>query len=715
MMENMNGAAGAERTRLAQGNAASAPDLGEAARFLAILDESAERFEFRTFDDSEERKRSGTLRKELTQKHSGSLNDVAATLAELNSVGAGVYVVVNAGGQSGEEINRVRAVFADLDGTPLEPALACGIEPHVILESSPGRWHVYWLVDGLPPAEFKALQQAIIARLGSDKSVCDLPRVMRLPGFDHRKDGVHRVRIIHESGALPYTAERIRAAFPPAREPARPADVARSPTALALPSDKGNRYALAALANAVAKVASAPVGTRNDTLNREAFGVLQLAAAGAIDANEVRARLHRAALDSGLGEDEIASTLRSASGAAAQNPRSAAARVVDESRFSPEFMAGKFDKTVAHAPTVTPSGPALTPVDCTSLERAEVTPPRFVIEGIVPRRHVTMLSAHGGTGKSTLALALAAHVASGRGWGPFAVEQGRALFVSLEDEGDLVRWRLSQILEAYDLPPAGVAANLRIVDGTDCDGLVRECAAGGGARDLARLPALGELEALARDCALIVIDNASDAFTANANDPGLVRAFVRRLLGGIARANDAALLLLGHVDKHAARYGAAGQSFVGSAAWHNSARSRLALIESDGSLELVHEKSNLGAKAPTVALRFTDSGVLVPHAAGAARVGEAFLASADDDDLLAVMRTAKDQGVVVGTGRTGPSTAYTALQTVAGFPAAMHGPKGRKRFWSALGRLQSGGRVRVGETRTAGRHVRACLEVVAVP
>lgn len=183
------------------------PDLAEAERFLTLLDESAEAFCFRTFPE---------IGEGHGANHPGALDAVADALQRDNARGRGVYVVVNEGGNKAAEITRVRAVFADFDPpktSPMPEPSAFPLEPHIMVESSPGKHHVYWLVDGLPLDEFTPTQEAIVARFGSDASVCDRPRVMRVPGFIHRKAEPFRARIIHESGALPYTAEAIRAAF----------------------------------------------------------------------------------------------------------------------------------------------------------------------------------------------------------------------------------------------------------------------------------------------------------------------------------------------------------------------------------------------------------------------------------------------------------------------------------------------------------------------
>lgn len=193
------------------------PDRGEAERFLTLLDEEAEGFCFRCFDDNEDRKDPN-----LSAKLVGSLDECWPRLLDMQARGCGVYVVVNAGGQKTESITRVRAVFADFDGVPLPERF--DLEPHAIVQSSPGKWHAYWLVEGLPLEAFKDIQRNIAARYGSDPVINDLPRVMRLPGFLHQKHAPYLSHLVHESGQLPFPAETIIAAFGgPSEAPAAPA------------------------------------------------------------------------------------------------------------------------------------------------------------------------------------------------------------------------------------------------------------------------------------------------------------------------------------------------------------------------------------------------------------------------------------------------------------------------------------------------------------
>jgi hypothetical protein len=160
------------------------PNLNEAARFLQALDPDAEAWTFQTFDDS------SLKRGRLARVCHGSLEEQAKRLIAWSESGAGVFVMINEGNgmaRRAENVVRIRSVFVDLDGSPLQPVMACDLEPHIVVESSPNRWHCYWVVAGLPLEQFAPVQRAIADRFGGDRSITDLCRVMRLPGFPHRK------------------------------------------------------------------------------------------------------------------------------------------------------------------------------------------------------------------------------------------------------------------------------------------------------------------------------------------------------------------------------------------------------------------------------------------------------------------------------------------------------------------------------------------------
>lgn len=175
------------------------PDLDQAQRFLAALDPGLV-FTFQTFDDNADRK---DFR--LAKVLHGTLAEHQAELTKLQQQGAGVFVMVNRGDgvvHKGKKTCRcaasvvaVRALFVDLDGAPLKPVLEA-LKPDIVAESSPGRWHAYWLTNDCPLEEFTLRQKQIAERFSGDPTVCDLPRVMRMPGFWHQKQEPFLTKLI---------------------------------------------------------------------------------------------------------------------------------------------------------------------------------------------------------------------------------------------------------------------------------------------------------------------------------------------------------------------------------------------------------------------------------------------------------------------------------------------------------------------------------------
>src|SRR5262245_18658510 len=198
----------------------------EAECFLSALDPNTDRFTFQTFDDNKDRK-DGTLARVLH----GTLRQRFDELSDLNNRGAGVFVTVNETdfkGRSASNITRVRALFIDLDGARLDPVFAKG--PHIITKTSPGRWHAYWLVaPGMPLTEFACMQKRLAAHFHADPSVHDLPRVIRLPGFVHRKGAPFVSLLLQTNDELPpYDWKELEKAFKPI-EPEEPKSKLHAP------------------------------------------------------------------------------------------------------------------------------------------------------------------------------------------------------------------------------------------------------------------------------------------------------------------------------------------------------------------------------------------------------------------------------------------------------------------------------------------------------
>lgn len=180
------------------------PDIIASAHFLQALDSPTE---FRTFSDKDKNKT------QLNQKLTGDFDTVKDRLICLNNSGAGVFVIINEGGQLDKDIIKIRAVFADFDGTPIPDEF--GLQPSIIVQSSiAGKIHVYWLIEGdFPVTHFKPMQQAIAHKYGSDLKVCNPSRVMRLPGFIHNKNEPVQSLLISSDTSIRYTYEQLAREF----------------------------------------------------------------------------------------------------------------------------------------------------------------------------------------------------------------------------------------------------------------------------------------------------------------------------------------------------------------------------------------------------------------------------------------------------------------------------------------------------------------------
>ena len=156
-------------------------------------------------------------------------------------------------------------------------------------------------------------------------------RVGLLPGLDWRGVGGYVVappsrhvrggdyRWVRRPGdPLPVGPAALRDLIEGPPPPAHPASTrwATAQRVIAHP----DRYAEAALTAEFERVASAPVGTRNDTLNRAAFALGRLVGAGLLDQGDVVRELDAAARRCGLGRSEIRRTIRSGLTAGRRSP-----------------------------------------------------------------------------------------------------------------------------------------------------------------------------------------------------------------------------------------------------------------------------------------------------------------------------------------------------------------------------------------------------------
>jgi hypothetical protein len=176
-----------------------------------------------------------------------------------------------------------------------------GVGP--LARTGSGGWHLYFAPTGLgnrvgflPETDWRGVDGYVV-----------------LPPSRHVSGG--RYAFIRPlDGALPTVPPALRAALAP---PVPAAARTTAPPAVA----HRRGYGPAALAREAARVAAAKSGGRNDVLNRAAFNLGQLIAAGHLTEADVTAELTQAAARAGLSERETARTLTSGLTAGQAQPR----------------------------------------------------------------------------------------------------------------------------------------------------------------------------------------------------------------------------------------------------------------------------------------------------------------------------------------------------------------------------------------------------------
>ena len=297
--------------------------------------------------------------------------------------------------------------------------------------------------------------------------------------------------------------------------------------------------------------------------------------------------------------------------------------------------------------------------------------PAFIWAGRIPRGHVTLLGAHGGVGKSMLALQLAVAVCLGADFLGASTERGKVLFFSGEDAGPVLRHRLGHIAAHFNASPHRLAESLTILDGSDEPALYREVAQF-GIRTGEPTPGFNRLGEIIREVQpdLVIVDNASDVFEASENDRASVRGFMRSLRKLFPDGSEPpAMLLLAHIQK-AATGGRHAESYSGSTAWHNSARSRLALTadrDDATRLTLSHDKLNLGPRtAEPLRLVRSHTGLLMVDETEREPDGES--GEPPEMALLKVLADFNRRGEHVSAEQSAHTNAWKLCRPEPGFP-----------------------------------------------
>jgi hypothetical protein len=271
-----------------------------------------------------------------------------------------------------------------------------------------------------------------------------------------------------------------------------------------------------------------------------------------------------------------------------------------------------FERLITHAESA-----VVQPITRLNWKRlATQIPPgrQWAIDHWLGMGHVTLLAGAGGTGKTSVAQAMASCLALGRDYLDNVPSPRRVLMWACEDDAQELWRRQIAIAAALGVPLEVFEENFILMpyDGEE----VELCSAKDGS-----ITASPMLETLCQQIGdykadAAILDNIARLYGCNENDRHQVTSFIA-MLTKAARPTGAAVLLLGHPAK------GVGSEYSGSTAWEGAARSRLYLgrslpdqeppeepKEDDGLRYLCRRKANYSTRDYR-RIRYTN-GVMVP-------------------------------------------------------------------------------------------------------
>lgn len=367
-----------------------------------LLNALGELFTFQTFGD---REKSNKLVKVLH----GTLEAHREELERLNQMGAGVFFTVNqtdGRGRQESNITRVRALFADFDTVDYNRQFDYFLPPSYVVESSPGKHHAYWILsDELPLHLFKQYQSALSLSLESDPKICDLPRVMRVPGFIHSKQEPSTVRELPHpySSGRTYTVAELKhwlwiddeiATVSGQKADSKPNSATVDPIVYVKDCpDAASRFQ-----ELILDLSLAGEGERNNTLNRVAFEAYGYVRAGRLYKEDVYNALIECSVDIGLTEDEADTTINSA--IKKSKPIFSAIQLLPDLPDAPETDQDASESNQIGTPILW-------------FDQMENERPEWLWKDYLCRRSLHTLTGDGGVGKSNICVNLAAIVSRG--------------------------------------------------------------------------------------------------------------------------------------------------------------------------------------------------------------------------------------------------------------------------------------------------------------
>ncbi len=268
-------------------------------------------------------------------------------------------------------------------------------------------------------------------------------------------------------------------------------------------------------------------------------------------------------------------------------------------------------------PANKPLPPEILPLDtfdASQWEGVAIEARRWIAHNRIPVGEPGIMSGDGGTGKTKLALQLAAAIASClQDWAGGVVDaEGPVIVYSAEEKLSEMHRRTHNILEHRGLSFRDLRGRLRFIcDYTD-PVLGKPDRHGNVQPTMSLLRLEKTVEAIRP--ALVIIENAADVYSGSEIDRTNVTQFMRGLLGRLTVPSESTVMLIQHPSVSGLSDGT-GRS--GSTAWNNAGRwranfTRIKDDDQSGIRQLEIVKNNYGPDGEKILLRW-DNGVFVPE------------------------------------------------------------------------------------------------------
>jgi len=553
----------------------------------------------------------------------GSLNDLIGRFTEAQARGFSPFLVVNAGGHTDREIAHVRAAFIDSDG--ILPPDEWHVQPTFMVQRDAVHWHSYWLVSDLPVAGFRRVQGQLAVRYGTDKTVVNESRVMRVPGFLHLKNPASPmpVGLVDMTGGadasclrllFSLSADALAAGLPDVTACVRARQSGPKPAPMAVPDLPEN---IIMFTDYLRRLPEAKEGERNNVAATEIAPFANDVGVSAKTAAHLALEHWRCVPQ--LEAEELERAL--ASGQASSKEPFGWRAHTDE---MDHFVRWQLQQD--------------RPLTAGELVAGDFPPAAFLWDGLILRDHVNLLYGDGGTGKTTLALQVAAAVASGKALFNRATEKVPVLVVLAEDDNGETKGRL--LRGCADLGVDLASLDLRVWCRPGQDSTLAVLRDDGTWTAGAFLDSLKAAVADLGGRGFVVLDTVSDFAALDETKRLPVNSLCKQVFGGLCRDYGATVLLCAHPSKTAM---VDGSNYAGSTAWNNSVRNRLTLKRakatgSECSLEVA--KSNYGQQPDPLTLYLGASGFSAQPPLGTLNADEVELA-----DVLAATLALIEKGV----------------------------------------------------------------------